>query len=88
MPYKQTIPKAKEEKVQTVREYLIDVSNRNTSSEKDDVMMENLLHRSGLFPQAKVVIGIVYLEGRGTIDHPPMSIQQTAKMLLLAGEKK
>jgi hypothetical protein len=87
MPYEQTIPKVKEQKFTTIKEYLIDLSNRNTSSEKDDIMMQNLLRTSGLYPDAKVTMGVVYLEGRGTINNPPMSIQQTAKLLLLLEKK-
>jgi len=65
----------------TVKEWLEGVSNTNQSSDKDSVMMENLLHRAG-FPLARVVVGIVYLEGKGTLDAPPTSIHSMAKMLL------
>ena len=65
----------------TVKEWLHSVAETSKSSEKDSRMMANLLHRVG-FPSAKVVVGIVYLEGRGTMDAPPMSIHSIAKMLL------
>ena len=36
------------------------------------------------FPKAVVVLGVVYMEGRGTIKSPPASIHAVAKMLLKA----
>ena len=67
----------------TVKEWLGSVANTNESSDKDSAMMENLLHRVG-FPSARVVVGIVYQKGQGTIDAPPTDIHSTAKMLLKA----
>ena len=67
----------------TVKQWLSDLTNRNESSEKDSAMMQNLLHRVG-FGSARVVCGIVYLEGQGTLEAPPTDIHSTAKMLLKA----
>ena len=39
------------------------------------------------FPRAKVTCGIVYLEGRGTLEAPPASIHQIARMILDAINK-
>ena len=73
-----------ETKQQTLKEWLQDVANTDTSSERDSRMMENLLHRVG-FPSARVVVGIVYLEGKGTMEAPPTSIHSIARMLLKGG---
>ena len=64
----------------TVKEWLQDLATRDTSSGLDSRMMQNLLHKVG-FSLAKVVAGIVYLKGQGTIDAPPTSIHSIAKML-------
>ena len=64
----------------TVKEWLQDLATRDTSSGLDSRMMQNLLHKVG-FSLAKVVVGIVYLKGQGTIDAPPTSIHSIAKML-------
>ena len=61
---------------ETVREWINRLAGTNESSERDSRMMQNLLRRAG-FPLARVVIGIVYLEGYG----PPIDIHTTAKMI-------
>ena len=43
--------------------------------------MQNLLHKVG-FPQAVVVVGIVYPGGRGTAEFPPVSINFMAQVLV------
>lgn len=60
---------------ETVKDWLNRVADTNTSTELDSRMMENMLRRVG-FPLARVVIGIVYLEGYG----PPIDIHTMAKM--------
>ncbi len=72
---------------QTVKQWLDELASTNSSSERDSHMMQNLLHRIG-FDSARVVVGIVYLEGQGTIEAPPMSIHAVAKMLLEKGGTK
>lgn len=66
---------------QTVKQWLQDLSGRTDSSDHDSTMMQNLLHRVG-FGNARVVVGVVYLKGHGTMDAPPASIHSIAKMLL------
>lgn len=66
---------------QTVKQWLQDLANKNDSTDKDSTMMENLLHRVG-FASARVVVGVAYLKGQGTIDASPTSIHRVAKMLL------
>jgi len=68
-------------KERTVKEWLEDVANSTTSGELDDVRMQNLLHRVG-FPKAVSVCGIVYIEGDGTLRHPPLPIQSMARTIL------
>lgn len=71
---------------QTIGQWLEGLANSNTSSDTDSNKMANLLHRIG-FPAARVVLGIVYLEGQGTIEAPPMSIQSIAQMIVNKAKK-
>jgi hypothetical protein len=70
-----------ETKPRTVQEWLQDLSTSNTSTEQDSAKMQAVLRKVG-FPSAVVVMGIVYLEGKGTMDCPPTSIHSIAKMLV------
>jgi hypothetical protein len=67
----------------SMREWLQSLTVRNTSTEEDSIVMQNLLHRIN-FPMAIVTCGIVYLEGKSTIEYPPVSIHQMAASLLKA----
>lgn len=67
---------------QTVGEWLEALAKSNQSNGQDSVKMQNLLHRIG-FTSAVCVLGIVYLEGKGTLEAPPTSINRIAKHLLL-----
>ena len=71
---------------QTVKQWLEELAGSNQGSDQDSIKMTNLLHRVG-FEQAVFTCGIVYLEGRGTLEAPPTSINHMAKMLLRAGNK-
>ena len=61
----------------TNREFLKYLATVNVSGDPDDRQMQDLLRRLG-FPQARVVCGIVYLEGQGE----PVDIHYIAKSLL------
>ena len=65
----------------TIKEWLQELANTDTSTEYDARMMQNLTRKCG-FPKCIVTCGIVYLEGKGTIDAPPMSIHALAKTIL------
>jgi hypothetical protein len=65
---------------QTIGEWVEVVATKETTSESDGITMQGLLRKVG-FPLAKVVYGIVYLEGKGTIKFPPTSIQAVANSL-------
>lgn len=65
----------------TVKEWLEHLANTNQSSDEDSTKMQNLLHKVG-FPLARVVLGIVYIEGKGTVEAPPTSIHSIAQMLV------
>jgi hypothetical protein len=67
----------------TIREYIEKMANANQTTGEDDGIFQGILRRIG-FSQAIVTCGIVYLEGRGTIDAPPAAISQIAKMVLKA----
>ena len=54
----------------TTKEWLTKLADTDTSQDRDSRMMERLLHMIG-FPLAKVVLGIVYLDGQGTMEAPP-----------------
>ena len=66
---------------QTVGQWLEDLAARTTSDESDGRKMANLLHRVG-FSQAVVTCGIVYLDGKGTIEAPPTDMHSIARMLV------
>ncbi len=66
-----------EVKNMTVKEWLQDLTSRNTSTEYDDKMMQTLTRRCG-FPNSVVTCGIVYLEGVGQ----PVDIHTTAREIL------
>lgn len=69
---------------QTVKQWLEQVAGTDTSTEQDSDRMQNMLRRVG-FPSAVVVMGVVYVEGYGTVDYPPMSIHFMAGVLLKKG---
>ena len=62
-------------------EILQRLAKSESTDENDDVMMQTILRHVG-FKQARVVCGIVYLKGHGTIDAPPASIKQVANNIL------
>jgi len=66
---------------QTIGQWLKSLATSNQSDELDGIRMISLLHRVG-FQKAVVTCGIVYLDGHGTIDTPPMDIHSIAKMLI------
>jgi len=57
------------------------LANKNTSSQIEDKMLEVTLQKIG-FPKAKTICGIVYLEGKGTLTCPPISVNSMAKHLV------
>ena len=61
--------------------FLSDLSNKNTSDQSDNDIMQRILRRLE-FHRAFVIYGVVYLEGRGTRSAPPTSIHAIAKMIL------
>jgi len=65
----------------TAKQWLEKVASNDTCEKLDDAKMQNLLCKVG-FPEAVCLYGITYLEGRGTLESPPMPIQSVAKMLL------
>lgn len=69
------------EKKETYEDVLSRLATTNTSTDRDSAIMESLLHKMN-FPRARVVIGTVYLEGKGTLTCPPYDIHACAKMLL------
>lgn len=72
------------EKVETAGQVLERLSNSDSSSEQDSRIMQAILRQTGLYPNAVVVAGVVYLDGRGTMQNPPTSIHTVAKSLLKA----
>jgi len=63
------------------KEWLKTIKDADTSTEKDSRLMQALLRQLG-YPRARVVSGIVYAEGKGTIDYPPSSIHSWASIIL------
>lgn len=66
----------------TVAEWLQNLSQTDTSSERDSKMMQALIRRGSDFPKAVVTCGIVYLGGAGSVKYPPLDIHTMAKILL------
>jgi hypothetical protein len=69
-------------KNQNIKSWLEGLKDSNQSDERDSLIMQQLLREIG-YPNAKVVFGTVYLEGRGTIESPPTSIHTIAKVILM-----
>jgi len=65
----------------TIGQWLDKLATSHESQEKDNTMLEHLLHKVG-FQEAKCIYGIVYLKGKGTIEAPPMSIHAMAGVLI------
>ena len=63
--------------METEMEILERLTNSNTCTEEDDARVQNLL-RTLYFPNAVVIVGLVYLEGHGE----PISIHTIAKIIL------
>lgn len=72
------------EKPETAGQVLERLSNSDSSSEQDSRIMQAILRQTGLYPNAVVVGGVVYLDGRGTMQNPPTSIHAVAKSILKA----
>jgi len=66
---------------ETILQRIEKIANSYSSSEEDAKFISHTLHLLGL-KQAVVVGGIVYMEGRGTLDSPPSSIHSVARIIL------
>ena len=66
----------------TIREWLQSLARTTISDEADDRQMRNLLRNYLGFREAVVTAGIVYLEGKGSMEYPPTSIHTVASELL------
>ena len=70
------------------KDWLASLAASNSSSDEDSAMMQWFLREID-FPKAVVVLGVVYMEGRGTIESRPESIHDVAKALLaVSGESR
>ena len=67
---------------ETGREILNRLANTESSSESDSGFMQMVLHKLG-FNNAIVTSGIVYIDGKGTLENPPMDIHSYAKALII-----
>lgn len=77
MPENKVVKKAGE----TYGEIVQRLSDTNTSNRADNTHMQAMLKKLG-FPNAIVTSGIVYMEGRGTLESPPLSINSVACYIL------
>jgi len=66
-----------------LKEYLEKVAGTNHTTELDDIIFQRLLVGIG-FPQARVVVGLVYLDGYGQ----PVSVQMLAEKFLEPEQEK
>jgi len=71
----------------TILEQIKKIAESNSCNQEDEKFIEIILHKLG-FEEAVVVIGIVYLEGKGTIANPPTSVNQVAKSILKSIENQ
>jgi hypothetical protein len=69
----------------TILDWCKGIAESTSTTEQDGSAMQNLLRGVG-FPSAKVTLGIVYLDGRGTMSNPPCSLQAIAKSLATSEE--
>ena len=67
-------------KGQGIKSWLKELSESTKSDSADSRLMQALLFKMG-YARAKVVSGVVYLEGRGTLESPPQSINKIAKTI-------
>jgi len=72
---------------ETLNEFIIRLSETNTSSVEDSRIFQKLLRSIG-FSNAVVTCGIVYEKGQGTIEAPPAPIQTYAKAIRKSFEKR
>jgi hypothetical protein len=72
---------ARRYEMETVKEWVANLAVKSESTDQDSRMMTCLLKRIG-YPFGRCVCGIVYLEGHGTLENPPVSIHAFAKLLL------
>ena len=66
-----------ETREKTVKQWLHDLANTDTSNVYDERMMQVITRKCG-FPNSVVTCGIVYLEGHGN----PIDIHTTAREIL------
>lgn len=71
----------------TIKEFLEDLANKSSSTDEDSAIMQDVLRRVG-FKKARCVLGIVYLEGKGTLQAPPASVHTMARVLLIKAEEQ
>ena len=67
--------------METGTDILKRLADTNTCSDPDNTFMQLVLHKLG-FNNAVVTCGIVYLDGRGTLENPPADIHTYANALL------
>ena len=72
---------------ETIKEWMERLAVTNECDDEDERMMLVVLRKIG-FPNAKVVYGIVYLEGKGTLEAPPADIHTIARMILKTEERE
>ena len=72
----------------TIGQWLEQLQDGDSSSEEDAQVMQKVLRTKLGFNQAVVILGVVYLDGQGTMANPPRSIQSVAKSLLHSMRKE
>ena len=78
-PFRERYMNPKEE---TFEQYLTRLATTNKSSKEDGVLMQGMLRGKLGFPGAIVTSGVVYLEGQGTLEAPPTSVNAIAIIIL------
>lgn len=68
----------------TILSWLKEIASKDVSTEEDSASMQNFLRMSGMYPNAVVVVGVVYPEGSG----PPTDIHTMARTIVDVYEKE
>lgn len=70
---------------ETNGEFIERIASSDKITAEDCAIMEEIMRP--MFPQIRVVCGIVYLKGRGTLEAPPVPMQRFAQLFKEAYKK-
>lgn len=68
----------------TIKEWLVYVATHYNYRTEDGMYMQLLLRKFG-FKKVKILAGVVYLEGIGSMEAAPISLREVAREIMLGG---